>query len=57
MDLPGITYMEGLGPFISSIYAEYIQNPNSIILYVTSATTDLVTGQSIELIDKFDEEW
>jgi len=57
VDLPGITYVEGLGPFISSIYEEYIKNPNSIILYVTSAMTDLVTGQSIELIDKHDSEW
>lgn len=57
VDLPGLTYLQGLGPFIQSIYSDFIQNPNSIILYVTSAMTDLVTGQSIELIDKFDKEW
>ena len=57
VDLPGITYLQGLGPIISSIYVEYIQNPNSIILYVTAASTDLVTGQSMELIEKYDKEW
>lgn len=44
VDLPGLTYLEGLGPFIQSVYSEFIKNPNSIILYVTSAMTDLVTG-------------
>ena len=57
VDLPGLIYTDGLGPFIQSIYADYIQNPNSIVLYVTSATTDLVTGQSIEFIDQYDSEW
>ena len=57
VDLPGLTYVESLGPFISAIYKDFIKNSNSIILYVTSAMTDLVTGQSIELIDEFDREW
>lgn len=49
--------MEGLGPFIQSLYADFIQKENCIILYVTSAKTDLVTGQAIEFIDKYDPEW
>jgi len=57
VDLPGLTYVDGLGRFIANIYEDFIKNPNSIILYVTSATTDLVTGQSIELIDTHDKEW
>ena len=57
VDLPGLTYVDGLGRFIANIYEDYIANPNSIILYVTSATTDLVTGQSIELIDTHDKDW
>ena len=57
VDLPGITYMNGLAPLISSMYVDYIKNENCVILYVTSAKTDLVTGQSMELIDKNDKEW
>ena len=44
VDLPGLTYIDGLAPQIEALYTEYITNPNSLILYVTSATTDLVTG-------------
>ena len=57
VDLPGLTYLDNLGPFITSLYDDYIKNPNSIILYVTSASTDLVTSQAIESVDRHDSEW
>ena len=57
VDLPGLTYLDGLAPFIAGIYSEHIQNQNSIILYVSSAKTDLVTGQSMEIVNKHDPEW
>ena len=44
VDLPGITYKDGLGSTILDMYTDFIKNENSIILYVTSAKTDLVTG-------------
>lgn len=57
VDLPGLTYVEGLGDLIKDLYADYIKKPNCIILYVTSAKTDLVTGQAIEFIDRYDPNW
>jgi len=59
VDLPGLTYIgyQGIGPFICSIYTEYIKNPNSIVLYVTAATTDLTQSQAMEVVGEHDPEW
>lgn len=57
VDLPGLVYVDKLGPLIKGLYEKFIKNPNAIVLYVTSATTDLTTGQSMEIIDDIDSEW
>ena len=57
VDLPGLTYESGLGPFIENIYTKYIKKENAIILYVTPAVVDSTTGHAMSLIDKEDEGW
>ena len=44
VDLPGLYYGDSMNNLIESMYSSHIKNPNSIILYVTAANTDLTTG-------------
>ena len=41
---------------IRDLVAKYIKNPNSIILAVTAANTDLVTSEAIKIARDFDPE-
>ena len=54
MDLPGLYYGDNMAPFIKRMYDTYIENPNSIILYVAAAVSDLTTGESLEIARKHD---
>ena len=41
---------------IRDLIADYIRNPNSIILAVSSANTDMVTSEAIKIAKDFDPE-
>ena len=41
---------------IRDLIADYIRNPNSIILAVSSANTDMVTSEAIKIARDFDPE-
>ena len=56
VDLPGLYYGDNMASFIKSMYDTQIKNSNSIILYVTAASTDLTTGQSLEIARSHDPE-
>lgn len=60
VDLPGITKVpvgeqpEDIESQIKDLIISYISNPNSIILAVTAANTDLATSESIKLAKDVD---
>ena len=62
MDLPGITKVpvgdqpEDIEHQISDLIASFIGNPNSLILAVTPATTDLATSEALKLARDVDPE-
>ncbi|XP_065067345.1 dynamin-1-like protein [Rhopilema esculentum] len=62
VDLPGMTKIPvgdqppDIEVQIRDLIAKYIRNPNSIILAVTSANTDLVTSEAIKIARDFDPE-
>lgn len=60
VDLPGITKVpigdqpEDIEAQIKDLLVKYIENPNSIILAVTSANTDIATSESLKLAKDVD---
>jgi hypothetical protein len=55
--LPGLYYGdEYMTNLIKSMYQDYIENKNSIILYVTPAHNDLNTGEALALAKRVDKE-
>lgn len=62
VDLPGITKVpvgdqpEDIEEQLRGIILEYISNPNSIILSVTAANTDLATSEALKLAKEADPE-
>uniref|UniRef100_A0A6B2EK68 dynamin GTPase n=1 Tax=Phlebotomus kandelakii TaxID=1109342 RepID=A0A6B2EK68_9DIPT len=60
VDLPGITKVpvgdqpEDIEAQIKELLVKYIENPNSIILAVTSANTDIATSESLKLAKEVD---
>lgn len=62
VDLPGITKVpvgdqpEDIEQQIKELCAKYISNPNSIILSVTAANTDMATSESLALAREVDPE-
>eukprot|EP00794_Sanderia_malayensis_P006159 gene6159-6869_t len=62
VDLPGMTKIPigdqppDIEMQIRDLIAGYIKNPNSIILAVTAANTDLVTSEAIKIARDFDPE-
>lgn len=50
IDLPGIYYGDKIMTnMIKGMYKEHIKNPESIILYTTTCTADLNTGEAYSL--------
>jgi dynamin 1-like protein len=55
VDLPGITKVpvgdqpENIEQLIYDLIASFITNPNSLILAVTPATTDLATSEALKI--------
>ena len=62
VDLPGITKVpvgdqpEDIEQQIKELCVKYISNPNSIILSVTAANTDMATSESLALAREVDPE-
>ncbi len=62
VDLPGITKVpvgdqpEDIEVQIREMCFQYISNPNSIILAVTAANTDIATSESLKLAKECDPE-
>ena len=62
VDLPGITKVpvgdqpEDIETQIRDMCCHYIANPNSIILAVTSANTDIATSEALKLARDIDPE-
>lgn len=60
VDLPGITKVpvgdqpEDIEDQIKSLISKYIENPNCIILAVTSANTDIATSESLKFAKEID---
>ena len=60
VDLPGITKMpvgsqpEDIEQQIKAMCLKYIENPNSIILAVTAANTDLATSEALKFAKEVD---
>lgn len=55
VDLPGIYYGDDHATnLIKGMINHYIENVNSIILYVTPASSDLNTGEALSLARKVD---
>ncbi|XP_050528544.1 dynamin-1-like protein [Daktulosphaira vitifoliae] len=62
VDLPGITKVpvgdqpEDIEVQVKNLVTKYIQNPNSIILAVSTANTDMSTSESLKLAKEVDPE-
>lgn len=62
VDLPGITKVpvgdqpEDIEDKIYELIVSFISNPNSLILAVTPATTDLATSEALKLAREVDPE-
>jgi len=62
VDLPGITKVpvgdqpEDIENQIKELVVEYIQNPNSIILAVTAANTDMATSEALKMAKDCDQD-
>ncbi|XP_058819203.1 dynamin-1-like protein [Topomyia yanbarensis] len=60
VDLPGITKVpvgdqpEDIESQIKDLLVQYIENPNSIILAVTAANTDMATSESLKMAKEVD---
>ncbi|XP_058446499.1 dynamin-1-like protein [Malaya genurostris] len=60
VDLPGITKVpvgdqpEDIEAQIKDLLVQYIENPNSIILAVTAANTDMATSESLKMAKEVD---
>ena len=60
VDLPGITKVpvgdqpENIEQLIYNMIASFITNPNSLILAVTPATTDLATSEALKIARNVD---
>lgn len=65
MDLPGITKVpvgdqpDDIEIMVREMCLRYISNPNSIVLAVTAANTDLATSEALKLAKEVDQdgEW
>ena len=62
MDLPGITKVpvgdqpDDIEIMVREMCLRYISNPNSIILAVTAANTDLATSEALKLAKEVDQD-
>ena len=56
VDLPGIFYGEGTENLIKNIWKLYVDQENTIILYVTPAGNDLNTGEAYTIAKNADPE-
>ena len=62
MDLPGITKVpvgdqpEDIEAQVRDMCIKYLANPNSVILGVTAANTDIATSEALKLAKEVDPE-
>jgi GTPase Era involved in 16S rRNA processing len=56
VDLPGIFYGDMTEMLIKNIWRRYVEEENTIILYVTPASNDLNTGEAFAIAKKADPE-
>lgn len=56
VDLPGVYYGDSTKSLIKSIWKHYVEQENTIILYVTPANNDLNTGEAYSIAKHADPE-